>query len=182
MKAFVTSIGEKTTDVCIWALKRNGFDVTPRTDSQSLAEKLKWIYSQADDDFVRIDADVIVNRNCKPENILRFTEPLKTAWWIQFQMFDWYQQDVSYGGIQFIRKEALPVLRENVDKFMQHERPETELTRSYGMYNPRRFESYDMVMGLHNYKNDMERVKTVKSRRNQLDNYDFDLAQRLEEL
>lgn len=182
MKAFVTSIGEKTTDLAIWSLERNGFKVTPRTDNFSLAEKLKWIYSQADDDFLRIDADVIVNRNCTPENLLRYTESLKDAWWVQFQMFDWYQQDVSYGGVQFIRKEALPVLRENIEKFMQHERPETELTRSYGMYNPRRFESYDMVMGMHNYKNDMARVKAVKTRRNQLDNYDFELAERLEEL
>ena len=30
MKAFVTSIGEPTTDLCVWALERQGFDVAER--------------------------------------------------------------------------------------------------------------------------------------------------------
>lgn len=185
MIAFVTTIGEKTTDLCVWSLKRNGFEVHTISGDTTLAEKLKDIYEEAlqlDADFIRIDADVIVNRNCTEENLRKATDSLKDAWWVQFQMYDWYQQDVSYGGIQFIKREALPVLNENITSFLHSERPETEMTRSYGMYNPRRFESFDMVMGLHNYKNDIDRVRAVKIRRNQLDNYDFELAERLEKL
>lgn len=184
MKAFITSIGEDTTNLCRWSLERNGFDVTVLSGSNSLADKLEKIYNNIDEDFVRIDADVVVNKGCNEQNIRQIlrTDYLKDAWWVQFQTYDWFQQNVGYGGVQFIKKEALPILRENISKFKQHERPETELTRSYGMYNPRRFESFDKVMGIHNYKNDMKRVKEVKARRNQLDNYDFELANKLEEL
>lgn len=61
MKAYVTSIGEPTTDLCVWSLERNGFETVLIQDQTTLAEKLKRIYSEADEDFVRIDADVIVN-------------------------------------------------------------------------------------------------------------------------
>ena len=57
MKCYVTSIGEPTTDVCVWSLKRNGFDVELLQDNSSLQNKLKRIFEKADDDFLRVDAD-----------------------------------------------------------------------------------------------------------------------------
>lgn len=187
MIAFVTTIGEKTTDTCVWSLKRNGFEVHTVSGDTTLAEKLKDIYEEAlqlDIDFLRVDADVVVNNNCTPgiiESIANLNMH-NDAWWLQFQTFDWFQQNVGYGGIQYIRREALPVLNENITSFMNAERPETEMTRSYGMYNPRRFESFEMIMGIHNYKNDIERVRAVKTRRDQLKHYDFELAERLEKI
>lgn len=187
MIAYLTTIGEKTTDLAAWSLKRNGFEVHTVSGNDTLASKLKLIYEEAihiDQDFIRIDADIVVNNTCTPETINNvFNDPVnKDAWWVQAQTYDWYQQNIGYGGIQMIRREVISLLLENIDKFKDHERPETELTRCYGMYNPRRFESYDIVLGLHNYKNDMERVKSVKQRRGQLSNYDFELAERLEAL
>jgi hypothetical protein len=70
MKAFVTSIGEPTTDLCVWSLERNGFEVVLLNNGSLLADKLKSIYEQATDDFVRIDADVVVNSTFTPETAL----------------------------------------------------------------------------------------------------------------
>lgn len=187
MIAFVTTIGEKTTDLCIWSLKRNGFEVHTVSGGDTLASKLKRIYEEAihiDQDFIRVDADVVVNRNCTPENILEIAkqDEFKDAWWIQFNVYEWYRQTLGYGGVQFIKQQAIPILLKRVDEMKYAERPETELTRIAEMYNPRRFLSSTEVMGIHNYKNDMKRVATVKANRGQSANYDFDLALRLEEL
>jgi len=187
MIAFVTTIGEKATDLCIWSLKRNGFEVHTISGDDSLADKLERIYEEAhnlDIDFLRVDADIVVNKYCTPERIKTIArmDIYKDAWWLQFQTYDWYQQMIGYGGVQYIKREAVPILKNNLKYFKGHERPETELSRSHGMYNPRRFESFDALMGLNNYKNDMKRVAKVKANRGQSDNYDFELAQRLEEL
>lgn len=187
MIAFVTTLGEPTTDLCIWSLKRNGFEVHTISGQDSLASKLKRIYEEAsslDCDFLRVDADVVVNAKCNMAtiNTVLLQPSLQDAWWVQFRTFDWYQQLPGYGGVQFIKREALPTLLKNIDLFMDFDRPETELSRSHGMYNPRRFESHVGVMGIHNYKNDVRRVAKVKAHRGQSANYDFDLAQRLEKL
>lgn len=185
MIAFVTAINERTLPLCEWSLRRNGFEVCVINNETTLAQKLEMIYEWARDDFLRVDADVIVNRDCTESNILEIAQldQLKDAWWIQFSTFGWYSQRPIHGGVQFIKKEALPVLRENVRHFMKADRPETELSRSYGMYNPRRFESFDQIMGIHGYGiKDLKPVIKQKARRGQSANYDFELAQRLNEL
>ena len=48
---------------------------------------------------------------------------------------------------------------------------------------PRRCVTVTKVMGLHGFaQTDIERVKQTKERRGQLENYDFELAERLTEL
>lgn len=180
MKAYITSIGEPTTELCIWALQRNGFETLLLQDHEtSLATKLKYIYNKAEEDFVRVDADVVVNQEFTPEFVRAWRS--NEEWWFQFLCFDWFQQDEGYGGVQYIKAEALPALRANVDKFMDAERPETELSRIKEFYNPRRFGSAPALVGLNNYKNDIARVRATKERRNQT-GYDWDLAERLERL
>lgn len=182
MKAFITSIGETTKDLCIWSLERNGFEVVLIEDGSLLVDKLKTIYEMADDDFIRVDADVVPNNKCTPENIRNAMNFQKDAWWLQFRCFGWFAQDLIYGGIQFIKKEALPDLRSNVDKYKTYHRPETQLSRIASFYEPRRFESSEQVMGLHGFAaSDIERVKQVKLSRGQ-DGYDFELSEKLMEL
>lgn len=178
MIAYVTSIGESTTELCVWSLKRNGFEVELLQDGTSLAQKLKKIYELADDDFTRVDADVVPNRNFTVENVRKQEHP--DAWWIQFRTFGWYSQTPIYGGVQFIKKEAIPYLRKSIDKYIYAERPETQVARIEEFYNPRRFVSSDMMMGLHGYKqNDVERIKRTKLNRNQFGEYDWELAERI---
>lgn len=179
MKAFVTSINEPTTDLCIWSLERNGFEVVLLKRWDSLAEKLADIYSQADDDFVRVDADTVPNQN--------LTEPALRAaaddrlWWVQFLTYDWYKQDTTHGGVQFIKKEALPALRANIKDSLSLERPESQMYRLKEFHNPRRCDWNPCIMGITNYKNDMRRVREVKERRLQWD-YDWELAEKLGKL
>lgn len=183
MKAYVTSIGEPTTDLCIWALERNGFDVQLYGNpKQTLQEKLVLTYQNAafmHEDFVRVDADVIVNQIFTPKFVQ--DEILEEQWWNQYLTFDWFKQNTGFGGVQFIKKEALSALLKNVRRFADAERPETELSRIKEFYNPRRFESVNAIVGLNNYKNDIIRVKQTKERRNQK-GYDWSLVARLEKL
>lgn len=181
MKAIVTSIGETTRELCVWSLQRNGFDVKVVESGNTLAEKLKFIYNNVDEDFVRVDADVVPNNRLTPDAVK--SEYPDHCWWWQFQTFDWHQQDFTWGGVQFIKKEALPDLRANIDQFMNDVRPETRLTRITEFHNPRRFESVPVIYGLHGFgAKDVERVRQMKELRNQSETYDWELADKLLEL
>jgi len=69
MKAFVFSIGERTTGLCVEQLEKMGFEVILYKDNTSLWDKLKRFYTEAletnEDKFLRIDADIIPNQNVK---------------------------------------------------------------------------------------------------------------------
>jgi hypothetical protein len=181
MKAFVTSIGESTTELCVWSLKRNGFDVQLIENGSLLADKLKSIYEQVDEDFVRVDADVVINKTFTPDLITK--QILPKQWWNQYMSYGWFKQNLIHGGAQFIRKEALPALRQHVDEYHHSDRPETMLSRIPEFYNPRRFVSVELCAGLHGFAaNDIERVKRQKQKRQYFETFDFELAAKLEGL
>lgn len=182
MKAYVTSIGEITTDLCAWSLERNGFEVVLIKDGSLLVDKLKTIYEHADDDFIRVDADVVVNQNMTPQLLKMMADD--EPWWFQFMTFGWHAQDLIHGGVQFIKKEAIPHLRREVDRFHDADRPETALSRIKEFYEPRRFVSVGAVcFGIHGFAaDDVDRVIAQKKKRGQLENYDFELAEKLMEL
>lgn len=185
MKAVVTVFDEPTEWVAAWALERNGFDVITIKGPSTLAQKLEEIYNSIDEDFIRVDADVIVNRNCTPSNIIASLDEFDniSPIWIQYVIFDWYKQDLGHGGVQFYRKEALPVLREHIAHYKTYERPESAMFRLAEFHNPRVCVSSDLVMGVHGYGiHHTKRVRDTKARREQTDNYDWSLWQRLEEL
>jgi hypothetical protein len=178
MKAYVTSIGEPTTELCKWSLERQGIDVEVVKGSDSFNAKLEYIYHEADSDFLRVDADVIVNRNVSqlieqcPEDI----------WWWQSMSFDWWRQDIGYAGVQYIKKQCLPILRKHISEVQHLDRPESLMYRLEEFHNPRRCESSTIVCGLHGWgQNDLDRVKAIKEKRHQMANYDFELARRLNE-
>lgn len=180
MKAFITSIGEPTTRLCKWSLERNGFDVYVVDKDGTLAQKLKLIYELADDDFIRVDADVIPNSLITPEYLNTLDDPF--IWWYQFQTFDWYKQDITHGGIQFIKKEALPALSRNISTFLTAERPESQMYRLDEFENPRRGITVDKVAGIHGYGiKDISEVKRTKARRKQT-GYDWELVEGLNTL
>lgn len=178
MKAFVTSIGETTTDLCVWSLERLGFEVTLfRNPDTSLWQKLHRIYEVAQDDFIRVDADVVVNKN-----VLEMLEQ-KDLWWYQSLTFGWFKQDVIHGGVQLIRKPALEHLRSYSLMAQHQERPETYLSRIDPFFNPRRFGTFEKICGIHGFKqNDVQRVKDTKERRGRYEEYDWELAESLDTL
>lgn len=177
MIAFVTSIGEATTDLCVWSLERQGFVVELVQNNSSLAEKLKLIYDRANEDFLRVDADIITNKNASK------LEPADGCLWHQSMGWDWYSQELKPISVQYIKKEALPVLRSNINAHLRDERPESAMFRLEEFHNPRVCEVTDTITGLHGYKgSDFDRVKQQKIRRGQIDKYDFELAERINAL
>jgi len=181
MKAFVTSIGEPTTELCLWSLNRLGLETIliedHKTSPTTLYEKLEMIFDEVDDDFLRVDADVVVN-----QNILGLVEQTE-LWWYQALCFGWFAQDLIHGGIQFIRKQALPAIRQHIKEAENQDRPESYLSRLAEFHNPRVFGTYEKVCGIHGFKqNDTERIKAVKLRRGVYGNYDWELAERLDSL
>lgn len=177
MKAYVTSIGESTTELCRWSLERQGFDVLVLNDGSTLWEKLNWIFHDAKDDFLRIDADVVVNANIQ-ELIKQ-----KKLWWYQAYCFGWFKQDLVHGGIQFIREECFPAILKHIKECERMDRPESYLSRLKEFHDPRVFGTFETICGIHGYgqfPDDIDRVKAVKMRRNRYGDYDWGLAERLD--
>lgn len=179
MKAYVFATNEPTLELCVWSLERNGWEVIIYQDDTSLWAKLKRLYHEAEDGFARVDADVIVNNNFTPEKLTT----IPSVWWIQYCTFDWYKQNITTGGVNVVSYEALPALRHNIGQFELAERPESQMYRIDEFYNPRRCETVSEIMGLHGYGvKDFQYVVDTKQRRNQLEAYDFQLTERLNEL
>lgn len=173
MRAYITSIGETTTEISEWALKRLGFDTIVINDPSSLWQKIYQITSNEEDDFLRVDADIIVNQNVL--DLIKETE----LWWYQTLTFDWWKQDVTHGGVQFIRKQCLPIIRQHIHEATHKERPESYLFRLPEFHEPRVCGTYEQICGLNGYKqNNMQRVRDTKERRGQI-GYDWELAGRL---
>lgn len=156
---------------------RERFEVVLIESNTTLWEKLKYIYDNETEDFVRVDADVIPNMNLEANFISQLCP--EHTWWLQFLTFDWFKQDVTHGGVQYIKAEAIPHIKKRMNEAMNKDRPETHLSRIPEFYEPRRFDSHPIVMGLQGYRADPERVRAIKDRRNQLDKYDFGLAERI---
>lgn len=175
MIAYITSIGESTTELCRWALERQGFQVFVLESSTSLWEKLNQIYSDVIiGDILRVDADVIVNKNVK--EMVKQTD----LWWYQSQCYGWFTQDVIHGGVQFIRNAALPAIKKHIHEAERLERPESYLYRLKEFHEPRMCGTFEKICGIHGYAQaDINRIKETKLRRGQMDNYDFELAERL---
>lgn len=177
MIAYVTSIGESTTDLCVWSLERQGFEIRLIKDPTSLWDKLDRIFKEVEDDFIRVDADVIVNKQVKA------LSQQKGLWWYQGYTYDWFQQNRTHGGVQFIRKQAFPAVRKHINEAQRLHRPESYLYRLEEFHNPRRCGTFKRICGLNGYKQtDVNRVKNTKAERGQSDNYDFELAERIETL
>lgn len=174
-KAYIFSIGEPTVELTDWSLKRLGFEtVRVHNPDTSLWTKLKWLYNHETEDFIRVDGDIIVNRN-----ILKL-EPQDNCWWHCGLGWDWLKQDLNPISIHWVKKEALPYLKKNIDKFENAERPETEIFRIEEFINPRRCEVYNLICGLHGWgQKEFERAKGNKDRRGQSEDYDFELAEKL---
>lgn len=176
MRAYITATNEPTIDLAKWSLKRWGFDVVVYQGDDRLSDKLSNIYHDAKDDFVRMDADVIANSNVQMLSL----QGTSDVWWEQYLTFDMYKCDVTHGGIQLVKKEALKYLRANIGEFMHDERPETRMYRLDEL-NPH-CATREVVLGVHGWGGqDIERVKLTKSERLQLDRYDWELTEKMQE-
>lgn len=184
MKVYVFSIGEKTTQLCCELMSEYGYDVILYQDKTSLWDKLKRFYTEAlssgDLEAMRIDADIIPNRNV--QKLVKYHmedgHPVK---WTCASGFDWYKQDRGAISIHIMDRGIILECLEHIEEAKDKKRPETYLWRlpNVNQYTAI-FDKYNC--GIHGYgqQNHRNRIKQLKYLRDQ--KYDWDLIDRIEAL
>lgn len=179
MKIWVFSIGEPTTDLCVELLEKYGFDVRLIQDQTSLWEKLKRFYTETleteDYYFMRIDADVIPNRN-----VNRLVDDFIHGWSCA-SGFDWYKQDRGAISIHVMDRATIEKCLKHIDEAQGEVRPETYLWRLKEVNSLTEVVD-DYSCGIHGYGQQphRDRIKKLKDERHQ--DYDWDLVERIESL
>lgn len=181
MKAYVFSIGENTTDLCMELLQDMGFETILYFDGTTLWDKLKRFYTEAlettDNDFIRIDADIIPNKG-----VLDLVKLNDNCLWHCGVGWDWYKQRRDTISIHHMKREAIEKCLQNIEGAKREIRPETYLWRIEEFHWPRVCHQVDISCGIHGYgqKDQRERIKQLKHLRNQ--DYDWDLVEKIEAL
>lgn len=145
-------------------------------DKTILWDKLKRFYTEAletkSDAFIRIDADIIPNRN-----ILK----LQSRGWTCASGFDWYSQDRKAISIHMMTRPIIEKCLEHIEEAKDKIRPETYLWRLPEVNEWTHIED-SFNSGIHGYgqKDQRDRIKQLKYNRNQ--QYDWDLLDRIEGL
>jgi hypothetical protein len=175
MKAYLCSIGEKTTELCQEQLAKFGYEVILLGDKEPWYEKYKKFVFMADEDCIRIDADVIPNKN-----IVHLDDFACNM--VQGQTYDFYKNGVGVTSPVLYRKEALEIIKKNWH-LVGKNRPETDASRIPEVNKS--FHTCDWVVGIHGFlqnREDLERHWGNKIARGQIKDYDFELATKLQNL
>mgnify|MGYP001577335249 CR=1 FL=1 len=177
LKAYLTTIGERTTDICKWQLERLGFEVVLLDKVEPWGEKYRRFIRLANENCLRVDADVIVNKNileCKnlPDDVMA-----------QFTCFDFYRNDVWNTCPVYYGKEISEIIKSNLDK-IGNNRPETEAWR-LPQVQPLTLILDKKCYGMHGFfQDDATHGRAYQNRkdRGQLEQFDFELVERLKKL
>lgn len=181
MRAFIFSIGERTTGLCQELMDDMGFETVLYQDNTSLWEKLKRFYTEAletdDEEFVRIDADIIPNRR-----VLDLIKVNDGCLWHAAVGWDWYKQERGLISIHHMKRQAVAQCLENIESARDENRPETYLWRMQEFHYPRVCHGVDISCGLHGYgqTDQRDRIEKLKESRNQ--DYDWELIRKIEAL
>ena len=178
MKAYVSSFGEKTTELCCSQLERFGFEVVLMDEKEEWHKKYKRFIQIANEDCLRIDADVIVN-----EKIKQLGVGLSKRVWIEsFTLYDLYRNGLFQGSPIYYKTEALDFLKKNLDRITPL-RPEASALRLKGI-NEHKYQNDIIVVGMHGFFQDDETVKRAKSNKEQRGQtgFEFDLVNKLRNL
>jgi len=178
LKAYVTSIGERTTKLCIEQLIKYGFDVVVLDEDEKWIDKYKRFIKLADEDCLRIDADTLVNENA----MLIGIDIKSDEYYIAHSYYDIYKNNISLGGPVFYTRRALKIIRENID-LISEQRPETSAVRlkQFIGHQGRRA----MVIGIHGLGQDEEAIQRAiqnKEMRGQMKEYDFEFIDKINKL
>ncbi len=180
MRVCVTSIGERTTKLCIWQLQRLGYEVHVLDLVEPWIDKYKTFIELASElggDWVRIDADVIVNKK------IRDTKVPEGIYMAQYLTYDLYKNDVGITSPVFYSKEAIQIVKDNLG-VINPKRPEATAWR-LGEINPGRNLTIPEVVGIHGFYQDLEAVKRAnanKISRGQDQDYDWEFVEKILEL
>lgn len=171
MKAYLTTIGEKTTDICKSQLKRFGYDVVLMDKKIQWIDKYLEFIDIAKEDCIRIDGDVIPNKNI--EQIPKLS---KGKLFVTFIGYDFYRNDTGCTSPVYYSKEVLKFLKNNKDK-INSARPEASALRIPEINK----DAYkiNLIIGMHGFfqdKETFERGIQNKRSRGQEKDYDLELA------
>lgn len=179
MKAYVTTIGEKTTELCCSQLEKFGFEVVLLDKIESWESKYKRFINMAHEDnenCLRVDADVIVNENIKTLGGNHLTPRILIE---SGSLYDLYRNGVFRGSPIFYTKKAIGIIHRY--KSMLHpNRPESSACRLDGI-NPHKYQS-DTIVGMHGFfqnRDAVEKAMINKKDRKQQDLFDFELVDKL---
>lgn len=185
VKCYVFSIGEKTTALCCYLMEQYGFEVILIQNDAPLSSKLRTFYEMAlatkDEVWMRIDADIIPNKNVK--KLADIMQPYGSALpnWICASGFDWYKQDRGAISIHVMNRAAVERAAKHAPYAKEFIRPETYIWRQPDI-NPFTMVIESFNSGLHGYgqQNQRRRIKHLKQSRGQ--SYDWDLVEKIEAL
>ena len=182
MKAYLFSIGEQTTDICASLLKRYGFDAVLLDGEESILDKYKRFIKMADEDCLKIDADIIPNEDIKLIKYHSKTASRHSASVINYSCYDFYHNGIWVGCPTYYSKGAIEAIKRNLDT-LDASRPETSACRLPEIH-PNIVKS-DLVVGMHGFfqaKQDTIRCIEQKKARGQSDQFDFNLINKLKDL
>lgn len=183
MKVYVTSVGETTTDLVRWQLKRMGFNVVLLGKKQSWYEKYCEFIQRAEKDdrhCVRIDADVIPNKHLK--RIADGFMKSPSYMLVQFHTYGFFRNELSITCPVIYHADAIKIISDNL-KHLDPNRPETSAWR-LPLINDDTYTSR-AVVGIHGLFQDEETIaRHIKHKidRKQNDFYDWDFVQRAKPL
>ena len=119
MKAYLTSVGETTEQVCKSQLEKLGFEVILLNDKEDWSTKYKKFIDMANENCLRIDADIILFNDFKIPELPEISI-------VQWQVVDYKKFKIHTGQPLYYSKKILDIAKilpvSNV-------RPETSMWR-----------------------------------------------------
>lgn len=184
MKAYLTSIGEKTTGIVAWQLKRLGFEVVLLDGKEPWVDKYRKFIElarNANEPCLRIDADVIPNKGLVElwDFVVNYDGGANDIWLAHGELFCFYKNDIIKSGPVIYKPEALQEISKNFGQ-LNAKRPESSGARLASV-NPH-FKHYEKIVGSHGFFQDKEHFNRAikhRSERGQMENFDLELAEEL---
>ncbi len=170
MKAYLTTIGEPTTNIARFQLDKLGFEVILMDVKEPWIQKYTRFIEQANENCLRVDADVVVNRHIL--DCLRLGDDVMA----QFSCYDFYRNDIHASWPIYYGKNILNILKQNIEK-LEIARPEASAWRLPEIQpHTVTFEGCYGSHGIGADKDMIDRAIDNKIKRGQMDEYDFALA------
>lgn len=167
MKAYLTSIGETTEQVCKSQLEKFGFEVILLNKKEPWIDKYKKFLEIANEDCIRIDADIIPNKHLlKLANCKQFIA--------KAHLYDIYRNEIWPLAPIYYSKLALMELKDT--KIADEKRPETSMWRSFPV---KLTTVLSDVVGFHGFFQSQKDIDRVVHNKNGLDNLELDLVRKL---
>lgn len=178
MIAYVTSIGEKTTQICIDQLQRYGFTVVSLSDDEPWLDKYKEFIRLAAKSglpCIRVDADVVPNENIREAAHVKLTGRNVMC---QFKVYGLYRNGFI-PSVVYYSPEAIKEIADDIDE-LDPRRPETSASRLKHLKG--RLQESDLVVGMASFFQDYKHFNRSLRHaidRGTVDKKDYDLAAKL---